>query len=149
MPRYAPMGEVPQPTYRHQGREEEVEDFRQTFSMKNFSEIYKKILGVSDFLKRSLGSAMAEADRRRNMYGQAVGALLNLQNRAPRLGQRTYDVAGQFPEEGLPEEFELATEEHTRRATGRAEEVPFSLKGLVNTMGERGQITERAYKMRK
>lgn len=135
----------PRPT----SEEEPVEDFRQTFSMKNFSQVYRRILGVADFLKQSLGAAMAEADRRRNLYGQAVGSLLNFQNRAPRLQSRMYEVAGQMPDEGLPEEFGPASEEHIRRATSRVEESPFSAYDIATTLGERGQITEKAFKMRK
>lgn len=146
MPRYAPMASVPQPDYGQ--REEEVEDFRQTFDMKQFSSIYKKLVGVADFLKQGLGAAMAEADRRRNMYGQAVGALLNFQNRVPSLNRRMYEVAGQTPG-GLPEDFGEASEEVTRRATERSTEAPFSVRNLTTTLGERGQLTEQAFKMRK
>jgi len=155
VPRYAPMGYIPEPRYRRAGEDqEEVEDFRQTFDMKQFSTLYKKRLGVTDFLKRSLGSAMAEAESRRNMYGQAVGSLLNFQNRAPRMGRRMHDVAGQGGYEGssfdpLPEGFEEGSEALTRHATQRQEEAPFDVGSLIDVVGKRGRITDRAFRMRK
>ena len=144
MPRYAPgYGfKVAQPRKRVD-EEEPVEDFRQTMDMKGFSAMFKKILGLSDYLQQGVASAAAEYQRRRNLFGGAIGALLNLSNRAPN--QRLQPPFGQ----GFSEDFEESSGEVTRRATARSEEEPFSVGNIMTTIGERGVMPERAYKLRR
>lgn len=144
MPRYAPQY-LPEDLMTRRGipeRDDElepVEDFRQTFDMKSFTRIYQKMLGIANFLQRGLGSAMGEARRRRNLYGEALGSLISLQDRAPR--RRTREIFGQLT--GEPEALEEPSE-LPGRAEERVEPSPFGAFGAMGNILERRLTLEEA-----
>jgi hypothetical protein len=147
MPRdgaYDPFGqarmEMPRPAMNVKDpmTQEPVEDFRLTDEMRGFSSMFKKILGMADYIQKGVFSAAAEFQKRRNVFADVVGTLTNLSTMFPKNKLV-----------GLNRSFGEATEEYNEEATRHATEEPFSSRGLIDVLGQRGELTESAYKMRK
>jgi len=132
--------EIPRPSVNVQNPAtgEQVEKFRLTDEMRSFSSMFKKILGLTEYIQKGVFSAAAEFQKRRNIYADAVGALTTLSEMSPKNKLV-----------GINRSLGEATNEYNEGATRRSTEEPFGVQGLMTTLGQRGELTESAYRMRK
>lgn len=135
MPRdrsYDPFGEaranmpMPPMNVKNPVTQEPVENFRLTDDMKGFSAMFKKVLDLAGQLQKGLFSAAGEFQRRRNLFADVVGELVNLSNAAPK-----NKMTGINPEPNTEGYNEEATQEN-----------PFNLQDMSYVLRRRKGLTE-------